>query len=306
MAVGPVHAGVIEPGHFRFQCHGENVLPPGDLARATSTAAWSALLRGGPPRRAIHLAETLAGDTTRGPRHGALPGAGGARGRAASRRGRQALRAVALELERLANHTGDLGALAGDVGFLPTASYCGRLRGDFLNLAELCGNRFGRGLVRPGGVRLRPRRRTRPSSCSKRLDAACGADRSAVSCCGLRLGAGPLEDTGGSPPEMARDLGLVGPAARACGLRRDVRQDHPAASTASPTSPSPPGTPATSSPAPTCAGWRVRALRRLLRGPAAGTSRGRPGARRVPPLRARRSWWSPWSRAGAARSATWP
>jgi hypothetical protein len=69
------------------------------------------------------------------------------------RRAAQALRGVALELERLANHTGDLGALAGDVGYLPTASYCGRIRGDFLNLtAELCGSRFGRGLARPGGA----------------------------------------------------------------------------------------------------------------------------------------------------------
>ena len=48
---------------------------------------------------------------------------------------------------------GDIGALAGDVGFLPTASFCGRIRGDFLNLsAELCGSRFGRGMIRPGGV----------------------------------------------------------------------------------------------------------------------------------------------------------
>src|SRR5690606_20759417 len=66
----------------------------------------------------------------------------------------QWLRAIALELERLANHTGDLGALANDVAFLPTASACGKIRGDFLNLtALLCGNRFGRGLVRPGGCR---------------------------------------------------------------------------------------------------------------------------------------------------------
>src|SRR6185295_12094427 len=63
------------------------------------------------------------------------------------------IRGIALELERLANHTGDLGALAGDVGYLPTLSFCGRLRGDFLNMsAALCGNRFGRGLIRPGGI----------------------------------------------------------------------------------------------------------------------------------------------------------
>src|SRR5208282_2654380 len=76
----------------------------------------------------------------------------------------QWLRAIALELERLANHTGDLGALANDVAFLPTASACGRIRGDFLNLTALiCGNRFGRGLVRPGGCRhdLEPERLAR-------------------------------------------------------------------------------------------------------------------------------------------------
>src|SRR5947207_13479600 len=73
----------------------------------------------------------------------------------------QWLRAIALELERLANHTGDMGALANDVAFLPTSSACGKIRGDFLNLTALiCGNRFGRGLVRPGGCRhdLEPER----------------------------------------------------------------------------------------------------------------------------------------------------
>src|ERR1035437_1861331 len=65
----------------------------------------------------------------------------------------ETVRGIALELERLANHTGDLGAIAVDVGYLPTSSFCGRIRGDFLNMtAVLCGSRFGRGLLTPGGT----------------------------------------------------------------------------------------------------------------------------------------------------------
>ena len=57
----------------------------------------------------------------------------------------QAVRGLALELERVCNHVGDLGALCNDVGYLPGAAYFGRMRGDFLNLTALiCGNRFGR------------------------------------------------------------------------------------------------------------------------------------------------------------------
>ena len=65
------------------------------------------------------------------------------------------IRTIGLELERIANHVGDMGALSADVAFLPPANYCGRMRGDFLNMSLwLCGNRFGKGLVRPGGVRF--------------------------------------------------------------------------------------------------------------------------------------------------------
>jgi Ni,Fe-hydrogenase III large subunit len=226
VGVGPVHAGVIEPGHFRFQCHGEEVFHL-EIRLGYQHRGVERALVGGPDARSVHYAETAAGDTTVGHATaygeccealaGVTPSA-----RAAS------LRAIALELERLANHVGGLGALAGDVGFLPTASYCGRLRGEFLNLtAEACGSRLGRGWIRPGGVgfdldmelveRLRARLASAFDDC-----------RSAVEL----LWETPsvmerFEGTGTLPRAAAIELGSTGPVARASGLDRDARRDHP-------------------------------------------------------------------------------
>lgn len=150
VAVGPVHAGIIEPGHFRFQCHGEQVFHL-EISLGYQHRGVERAIVGGPAKRAIHYMETLAGDTTVGHASAYCQVVEALSGTRVPARA-QALRAVGLELERLANHTGDLGALAGDVGYLPTASFCGRIRGDFLNMTALvCGNRFGRGLIRPGG-----------------------------------------------------------------------------------------------------------------------------------------------------------
>jgi Ni,Fe-hydrogenase III large subunit len=226
VAVGPIHAGVIEPGHFRFQCHGEHVFHL-EISLGYQHRGIEKTLVGGPSKRTIHHMETLAGDTTVGHTSAycqAIEGLAECRPSARA----LALRGVALELERLANHTGDLGALAGDIGYLPTASFCGRLRGDFLNMtALLCGSRFGRGLVRPGGVGfdVDP---ARVSQLRERLEATYRDVQGAAK---LLWHTGSVqarfEDVGKVSSETAQELGLVGPAARACGLRRDVRTHHP-------------------------------------------------------------------------------
>lgn len=226
VAVGPVHAGIIEPGHFRFQCHGEEVFHL-EISLGYQHRGIEAALVGGPHPRTLQVMETAAGDTTIG--HGqayCMVMESLSRVKVPPRA--EVLRGIALELERLANHTGDLGAIAGDVGYLPTASFCGRIRGDFLNMtAVLCGSRFGRGLLTPGGTVFdltAPQR----DELLKRL---AGARRDLTGAVELLWSSpsvmGRLEGTGTVSRESALELGLVGPAARASGIKRDVRNDYP-------------------------------------------------------------------------------
>jgi Ni,Fe-hydrogenase III large subunit len=226
VAVGPVHAGVIEPGHFRFQCHGEEVLHL-EISLGYQHRGIERALRGGPSPRTLHWMETLAGDTTIGHALAYCQAIESLTGAAVPPRADK-LRAIALESERMANHAGDLGALAGDIGFLPTASFCGRLRGSILNVtALLCGNRFGRSLLRPGGIRF-DADEARLAGLTTRLDELMRDLERAVELLWRTASVmARFEGTGRLTREQCIQAGLVGPAARACGIERDVRADFP-------------------------------------------------------------------------------
>ncbi|MBW6511599.1 MAG: NADH-quinone oxidoreductase subunit C [Desulfuromonadaceae bacterium] len=226
VAVGPVHAGIIEPGHFRFQCHGEEVMSL-EISLGFQHRGLEPLFVGGPHPATLHQVEVLAGDTTIGHSSNYALILEALSASPAPPRGK-AIRALALELERLANHVGDVGALSGDVGYLPTASFCGRIRGDYLNLtAEICGSRFGRGLVLPGGVGFDLDDSLR-NQLLKRLAVMERETRGAIELFYESPSVlARLDGIGLVSADIAEAFGMVGVAARASGLPRDSRMHHP-------------------------------------------------------------------------------
>ncbi len=226
VAVGPVHAGIIEPGHFRFQCCGERVFHL-EIQLGYQHRGVEKLLQTVPFKRLPIIAETIAGDTTIG--HSLCQSqAIEALADLKVDEGASIVRTIALEMERIANHIGDLGALSLDVAFNPPAAFFGRIRGEYLNLSQILGgNRFGRGLVRPGGVthvmgdEQKQLLRDKLAELTPEVENVNDLIFSAPSVLSR------FEHTGTVSHENAEKIGLVGYAGRASGLPYDARVTFP-------------------------------------------------------------------------------
>ena len=219
--VGPVHAGLIEPGHFRFSVVGETIL-------RLKARLWfvhrgiEKLFEGRRPGDGIELAERVSGDTAVGHTLAYVMAVEDAAGIEVTEHDRL-VRALLLELERLHNHIADLGALANDVGYGIANVHAQRLREQLLRLNKVTtGHRLLRGGISVGGARLL----ALPDVGQVAEVAAAAAELAAIT-----LGNSTVRDrfagTAVLATETATNLGTLGYVARASGVDVDARRDHP-------------------------------------------------------------------------------
>jgi Ni,Fe-hydrogenase III large subunit/Ni,Fe-hydrogenase III component G len=226
--VGPVHAGTIEPGHFRFSVVGEKVLRLeerlGYKHKGIEKRFETMTLDEG-----SKLAGRVSGDSTVAYAWAYAMAVEGVSGTEAPPRA-QAVRGVLLELERIANHLGDLGYLGNDVALAFGFFQFWRLKEDLLRLnAELFGHRYLMDAIVPGGLA-----RELPDAGSKRLLQLLERIRAeAKTLKAIYEDHAGAQDrfilTGQILPELAERMGLTGFAGRASGIRHDLRVDHPVA-----------------------------------------------------------------------------
>ena len=221
--VGPVHAGIIEPGHFRFTANGETVVRLEERLGYVHKGIES-LMAGAPIERAARLAGHVSGDSAVAYTLAFARAVESALGIEAPPRSVW-LRALMAELERLANHFGDIGAICNDASFTLIHAHCGVLRERVLRAADACfGHRLMMGCIIPGGTAADPSRegvaivgslvaevrRTFPKLVELYDSTASLQDRT--------VGTGILR------PDLARQFGCGGYVGRASGRAFDARR----------------------------------------------------------------------------------
>lgn len=225
VGVGPIHAGVIEPGHFRFMCLGEKVHHL-EIQLGYQHRGVEKLLLRRPPMTLAPLVESICGDSCIAYTWGYLAALEALTGPSPSFE-TEVLRGVALEMERIAIHVATLNGLATDIAFLQGAGTYGRLRTAVINASQrVSGNRFGRGWLRPWQTRgldeaLRRDLRQTLGDFARDFAGINDLMRSALSVRARFRGVGVLST------QAAHDLGIVGLAGRASGVASDARSQLP-------------------------------------------------------------------------------
>ncbi len=220
--VGPIHAGIIEPGHFRFSCLGE-IITNLEIRLGYQHRGVERGLVEVPWEQARFLAEAASSDTTIG---NALAHAITIEQilNVTPPRRAQSLRTIAVEIERLANHLGDFGGLSADIGYSAGAATFARLRGAALGLGELlAGSRFQRCFVLPGGVARDIDDARRTEFVQSLSELARRIQDSIPLVLGNPAVIERMEGTGRLSPSLAKEFGIVGPAGRASGSGYDAR-----------------------------------------------------------------------------------
>ncbi|MDO8542418.1 MAG: NADH-quinone oxidoreductase subunit C [Opitutaceae bacterium] len=224
--VGPVHAGIIEPGHFLFSVAGEPVLYL-QLRMFYVHKGTEKLFESLPVAHGVRLAESISGDSSFAHATAFCHAVERAAEIEPPPRAR-ALRTLCLELERIYNHLGDIGAICTDVAFVTAHMHALRLKERVMRLNEhLTGNRLLRGMACLGGVRFD----FDESQLEQLAQLVATLQPEFAALVELiRDSSGTrdrLETTGVLTPDVARDLGIVGLAGRASGVDRDLRRDFP-------------------------------------------------------------------------------
>ncbi len=226
VAVGPVHAGIIEPGHFRFSVVGDTILNL-ELRHFYTHKGTEKLFEGKSVGDGTMLAESVSGDNCFAHAVCYSQAVEDACGIEAPPRA-LAVRLIGLELERLVCHISDIGGLCTDVGFSVAAAYATRLKEFLLQAsAQCCGTRYWRGVTVPGGLR----REFDSARVAKLAEVVARTSRDFSKIARLIVETPSIqnrfETAGVLSKKAARDLAAVGPVARASGIDLDVRRDHP-------------------------------------------------------------------------------
>ena len=226
LPVGPIHAGIIEPGHFRFSAVGERILHL-DARLFFTHRGLEKLVEGRTFEAAAPVVERACGVCTVTHALAYAQAVEALTGSAIPDRARWG-RLVLAELERLYNHVGDLGNICAGIGFYPGVARHGALKERLLRLNEgVSGHRYLMGSVAPGGLRLdldAGGLRALAADLPSLGHELGGAIRSVIRSAGVMA---RFHQAGVVPGELARTLGATGVAARASGLEDDLRRDEP-------------------------------------------------------------------------------